>query len=174
MHGAAADLFLCHLGLVKAVALKTAPWPDLVDDIVQQVFLEFMRKETHWDLVADLRPLLASRTRKVALRHWRQLTQKQPETMRRLTEHIRMLSESRLDVETVESRVDKVRQLRQCMERLPERARHLIEAYYFYDNSPEVIGVQNEMKPDTVRRNLSRIRMNLRDCVESVQSSECD
>lgn len=49
MKKAAAEFFLQYHGFVKAVALRAAPWPDLMDDIVQQVFLEFMRKEAHWD-----------------------------------------------------------------------------------------------------------------------------
>ncbi len=174
MPGAAADLFLCHLGLVKAVALKTAPWPDLVDDIVQQVFLEFIRKEARWDLDADLRPLLAAMTRKVALRQWRQMTHQQSEMRLRLSEHIRSLADTFMDAEGAEQRAEKVGQLRQCMENLPERSRQMIEAYYFSGHSPEVIGAQNDMKPDTVRRNLSRIRVALRDCLESAQCHAAD
>jgi Sigma-70 region 2 len=62
----AARIFLSHHRFVKGVALRYAPWPDLMDDIVQQVFLEFMAKESKWDLSADARPLLATMTRHVA------------------------------------------------------------------------------------------------------------
>lgn len=40
----AAQVFLAHHDFVKGVALKYAPWPGLMEDITQQVFLEFMAK----------------------------------------------------------------------------------------------------------------------------------
>jgi DNA-directed RNA polymerase specialized sigma24 family protein len=70
----AAQIFLMHHDFVKGVALKHAPWPGLMEDITQQVFLEFLKKESQWDLEADVRPLLATMTRLVALRLWRERT----------------------------------------------------------------------------------------------------
>lgn len=64
----AAQVFLSHHDFVRGVALKYAPWPGLMDDIAQQVFLEFMAKESKWDLSTDARPLLATMTRHIALR----------------------------------------------------------------------------------------------------------
>ena len=55
-----AQLVLAHHAFVKALAFKLAPWPGLVDDITQQVFLEFLAKQEKWDLEQDLRPLLAN------------------------------------------------------------------------------------------------------------------
>jgi DNA-directed RNA polymerase specialized sigma24 family protein len=46
----AAQAFLTHHDFVKGVALKYAPWPGLVEDICQQVFLEFLAKEDRWDV----------------------------------------------------------------------------------------------------------------------------
>ena len=66
-----AQLVLAHHAFVKALAFKLAPWPGLVDDISQQVFLEFLAKQEKWNLEQDLRPLLAKMTRHVAARYWR-------------------------------------------------------------------------------------------------------
>ncbi|SPE52322.1 hypothetical protein SBV1_1500028 [Verrucomicrobia bacterium] len=65
-----AQLVLAHHAFVKALAFKLAPWPGLVDDISQQVFLEFLAKQEKWNLDQDLRPLLATMTRLVAARWW--------------------------------------------------------------------------------------------------------
>ncbi len=46
----AAQAFLAHHDYVRGVALKHAPWPGLMEDIAQQVFVEFMAKEDRWDL----------------------------------------------------------------------------------------------------------------------------
>ena len=158
----AAQLFLAHHGFVKAMALRHAPWPGLVEDIVQQVFLEFMAKEEKWNLDGDVRPLLASMTRLVALRHWRQRTRDLPETVQKLAEHIRQLAEDR----SAPPRYDEeVKVLRGCLAELPERSRELIQRYYFDERSTRDIGAELSMNPDTVCRALSRVRDQLRACV---------
>ena len=49
-HAKVAQLVLAHHGFVKGLAVRIAPWPGLADDITQQVFLEFLKKEAKWDL----------------------------------------------------------------------------------------------------------------------------
>ena len=55
-----------HGAFVRALALRLAPTPGLIEDIAQQVFLEFIRKAGEWDLASDLRPLFTVMTRVVA------------------------------------------------------------------------------------------------------------
>jgi RNA polymerase sigma-70 factor (ECF subfamily) len=158
----AAQLFLSHHGFVRGVALKHAPWPGLVEDIVQQVFLEFMAKETQWDLESDVRPLLATMARHVALRHWRERTREKPETIQKLAKHIRQLAEEREHPTTY---VDEIGALRDCLLRLPDKSRELVQRYYFDERSTREIGADLAMNPDTICRALSRVRDSLRECI---------
>ena len=159
----AAQLFLAHHGFVKGLALRFAPWPGLAEDIVQQVFLEFMAKQSQWDLDRDVRPLLATMTRNVALRHWRQRTRKLPEVTRLLAEHVRQLAEEQSAPPRYE---EEVTALRGCVEKLPDRSRALIELYYYSDVPTRGIAEQMKMKNDTVCRALCRLRGKLRACIE--------
>ena len=159
----AAQLFLAHHDFVKGVALKYAPWPGLMEDIAQQVFLEFMSKESTWDLERDIRPLLATMTRHIALRQWRERTRNQPEVVQKLADHIRLLAEQRDAPPRYE---DEVQALRSCLSKLPEKSRELVELYYYDDISTPEIAEQTEMKTDTVCRALSRVREKLRECVK--------
>ena len=159
----AAQLFLTHHEFVKAMALKHAPWPGLMEDITQQVFLEFLRKESKWDLESDLRPLLATMTRHVALRLWRERTRSQPEVVQKLADHIRMLAEER---EAPARYEEEVGVLRDCLEKLPEKSRELVKLYYYNEIGTPEIGEQLAMKADTVCRALSRVRDKLRDCIQ--------
>lgn len=93
-----AQLFLLHHDFVKSVALKYAPWPGLLDDITQQVFLELINKEAESDLSRDARPLLATMTRFIALRQWREKTRQQSKIVQKLADHIRILAEDDLSV----------------------------------------------------------------------------
>lgn len=159
----AAQAFLAHHDFVKGVALKYAPWPGLVEDISQQVFLEFLAKETRWDLRQDVRPLLATMTRLVAMRLWRERTRQQPEVVQKLAEHIRQLAEER---EASPRYEEEISVLRSCLQKLPERSRELVELYYYNEIATPEIAEQVNMKTDTVCRALSRVREKLRECIE--------
>ncbi|MBB5040370.1 RNA polymerase sigma factor [Prosthecobacter dejongeii] len=159
----AAQIFLTHHDFVKGVALKYAPWPGLMEDIAQQVFLEFMAKEQRWDLENDLRPLLATMTRHVAMRLWRDRTRQRPEVVQKLADHIRLLAE---ESELPPRYEEEVGLLRECLQKLPEKSRDLIQMYYYSDVSTPQIAEQLEMKADTVCRALSRVREKLRECIQ--------
>lgn len=159
----AAQTFLMHHDFVKGVALKYAPWPGLMEDIAQQVFLEFMAKEDRWDLEKDLRPLLATMTRHIAMRLWRDRTRDRPEVVQKLADHIRLLAEE----ESMPPRYEEeAGLLRGCLQKLPEKSRELIQLYYYSDVSTPQIAEQLEMKADTVCRALSRVRDKLRECIQ--------
>ena len=165
--GRASKVFLAEYGFVRAIAIRSAPWPDLVDDIVQQVFLEFIRKSSKWDLDKEIRPLLATMTRMVAMRHWRTATRGKEETVRQLAEHLRSLAESEEDGPGLES--CDLANLHSCIRGLPDRSRTIVELHYFSGLSTREIGERLEMKPDTVCRAMSRVRDALRNCLRKAQ-----
>lgn len=159
----AAQVFLAHHDFVKGVALKYAPWPGLMEDITQQVFLEFMAKESRWDLSKDARPLLATMTRHIAMRQWRERTRQQPDVVQKLADHIRLLAEER---EAPPRYEEEIGVLRACLQKLPEKSRELVELYYYDDIGTPQIAEQINMKTDTVCRALSRVREKLRECIQ--------
>ncbi len=159
----AAQTFLSYHDFVKAMALKYAPWPGLTEDISQQVFLEFIAKEERWDLERDLRPLLATMTRFIAMRLWRERTREKPEMVQKLAEHIRQLSEGHEAEPRYEQELGV---LNECLNKLPERSRELVQLYYYHEISTPEIAEQLSMKSDTVCRALSRVREKLRVCIQ--------
>jgi RNA polymerase sigma factor (sigma-70 family) len=161
----AAQVFLAHHGFVKGLALKHAPVPGLAEDILQQVLVEFLGKAEQWDLASDVRPLLATMTRNVALRHWRERTRELPEAMRKLADHVRQLAEER----DAPPRFDEeATALRGCLEKLPEKSRALIDLYYYRDVPTAEIAARMDMKTDTVCRAICRLRERLRSCIGRV------
>ena len=158
----AAQVFLAHHGWVKGLALRHAPLPGLAEDILQQTLVEFLAKADRWDLEGDVRPLLATMTRNVALRHWRERTRQLPEEMRRLADHVRMLAEERAEPPRYDEEIDA---LRNCLEKLPAKSRSLIDLYY-YDGIPGAeIASRLDMRVDTLHRAICRLREKLRGCI---------
>jgi RNA polymerase sigma factor (sigma-70 family) len=158
-----AQLVLAHQAFVRALAFKLAPWPGLADDISQQVFFEFLAKQEKWDLEQDLRPLLATMTRHVAARCWRQRKHTMPDVMRELAEYVRELAEERAAPAYDD---DRMAALRNCMEKLPDKGRTLLTLYYDADISTVDIAAQMGMHPDAVCQALCRLRGKLRDCID--------
>lgn len=162
-----AQLVLAHHAFVKALAFKLAPWPGLVDDISQQVFLEFLAKQEKWDLEQDLRPLLATMTRLVAARHWRERKRAMPEVVRELADYVRQLAEEH---EAPLYADEKMAALRICLQKLPEKGRALLELYYDTGISTVDIAAQMETHPDAVCQALCRLRGKLRECIQRTLS----
>jgi RNA polymerase sigma-70 factor (ECF subfamily) len=159
----AAQAFLAHHGYVKSLALRHAPLPGLADDILQQVFVEFIGKASQWNLEDDIRPLLATMTKHVALRYWREKTRAMPEVVQKLAEHVRLLAEER---SAPPRYADEATVLRACIEKLPDRSRTLVDLYYYEKMSTPQIASQLDMKTDTVCRAMARLREKLRECID--------
>jgi len=152
-----------NVGFVCALAVRYAPVPDLAQDIAQQVFLEFVKKQQKWDLSRDVRPLLSEMTRLVARRCWQESCQQMTSQMRALAEHVRQLAESS-HLEPIQE--DERAALRQCLEKLPERSRLLVRTRYYLGANSVEIADRLGMTPTAVRRALVRLRQRLRACVE--------
>jgi RNA polymerase sigma-70 factor, ECF subfamily len=151
-----------NMGFVHALATRYAPVPDLAQDVTQQVFLEFLKKQRDWDLSKDIRPLLSEMTRIVARRSWHQSCQHMTSQMRHLAEHVRQLAEAS-HIEPIQE--EETAALKLCLERLPERSRLLVRARYYLGANSIEIADRLGMTPTAVRRALFRLRQTLRVCV---------
>jgi len=159
---AAAVQFMQHYGFVRAMAVRFAPWPGLADDVFQQVFLEFLQGRERWEVKGNVRSLLATMTQRIALRYWKQSLKDQSEARQQLAEYIRLAAEVQ---DTHEAWQEESDALRDCLKRLPQESRQLLDLYYFQEVSTETIGERFSMKSDTVRRVISRLREKLRECI---------
>ena len=159
------EIFRAHSSFVSSLALRLAPAPGLAEDIAQQVFLEFISKAAQWDLNSDLRPLLATMTRHVAGRAWRERARQMPEVLRELSEHIRQLAEG---AETTWFGEEERKALRTCIGRLPAKSRRLIDLHYELGLKSVEIAEQMSIRADAVRRALFRLREQLRRCVHNL------
>ncbi len=152
-----------HEDFVRGWARHLAPAAGLDDDIVQQVFTEFVAKAAQWDLDADLKPLLFGMTRNVARRAWRERLRAMTPEMRDLAEHIRTLNE---ETEAPAWSEAEVAALRACLAELPPRSRRIVDLHYDRGVSTVTLADQLAMRADAIRRALFRIRRSLRTCIE--------
>lgn len=154
-------IFLERRDLVRSVAVRYAPSKEVIDDIVQEVYVEFASRAEKWDLRTDVSALLAVMTRNFARRMWRDYLRSLPETKRRILEILQKRSEER-DFPYGE---DEREALRGCVETLSSAGRRLIKDYYFHRIPLKEIAETMEKSPETLRRALCRYRTKLRSCV---------
>lgn len=152
-----------NFGFVKALAIKYAPLPDLAEDITQQVFADFLKKEQQWDLSRDAKPLLAEMTRIQAKRSWQEQHRHMHADMQSLAEHVRQLAQS-YDIEPIQE-AEKAA-LNKCLEKLPDKSRHLLRTRYYLQANSKEISQHLGMTPAAVRRALFRLRQKLRNCIQ--------
>lgn len=156
-------LFMAYRHLVARVAVKYAPSPVLMDDVVHQVFVEFVSKAETWDLASDVRSLLIAMTKNIARRHWREAYRKQPDKIRELADHIRQILDEQEDDSHLE---EYLHQMKICMESMPEKSKQLLEMHYFNGISVKEIAKDLRLNADSVYRAIYRIRQKLRRCIE--------
>lgn len=162
-------LFQNHYGFVMNVAERYAPVSDLADDIVQQVYLDFIAGavEKNWDLDRDLRPLFYQIARRKALMHWRERTRHR----RLLVDEVAGSLATGLDErnkENYEMLLERTQALKGCLEKLSPQTRAIIEQHYFEGVSMKDIGESRQMKTAAIHQFFSRVRSKLRACIERI------
>lgn len=163
----ATQLFLEHYQFVATIAFRSAPCRDLIDDIVHDVYIEFVKNAAKWDYTRDVKPLLYRITGNIGLKYWRDRLRNMPESMARLAETL--LGEvQKLDAEIGSDRLDdRLVALDLCCQKLSEENRQLLEMFYFdgipYSQLVTKFGKQNET---ALRKRMSRLRDMLRVCIE--------
>lgn len=162
---------------VLGAGRRYAPSPQAAADIAQQVFLEFYAKQSVFfadtpdgEKLADnpdIGPLLLGMTRKIALRHWRELKKNSSENIRRLAERLQQRREERFQAGEEGVREEKIETLQSCLKTLSRKSRQLIEAHYMDGESVRDIARRTESTENAVYKAIARIRRKLRLCVHS-------
>lgn len=152
---------------ITKVAARLAPEPTLVEDIVQQVIVEFLTHHDRWDLQKDPKPILAKITKHIAGKHWRKWLSVRPEAVRRVAERLRRRSETLWDKEKREDYND---ELYECMEMLPLRYRQLIEQHYFEEIPLQKMAKGAGRNVNAIYQSLYQIRSILKRCIQKKAS----
>lgn len=155
------DTFLLHRPFLKGVAFRYAPERSCVDDVLQQVFLEFLKKSTAQELSNDVLPLLVSMTKNIALRQWREHTRKQPDALQAIAQVI----QERAEQNGVVYFDEEAAVLEGCLAALPAQHREMIQRYYFDGLTIRELAESFGMKRSTACHTLFRIRENLKSMI---------
>lgn len=155
-------LFLKYHHFVEMTAFRNAPHPSLQEDIVNSVYVEFVKNAGKWDFDRDVKPLLKRITELVALRFWKDHVRNLPKSLRVLSSYL-TVENTGMDHET-DAR-EEADALEECIEKLAEKSRFLLKTHYYEGTSLVEIAKIMGMKADAVYAAVSRIRKSLRECI---------
>ena len=163
-------LFLAHRHYIKAVALRYVPNSHLADEVVQQVYVDFVSKADKWNFDGNIKSLLAVMTQNIARAYWKTESRNLPVKLKKIAEFIQKIAEN--DDQQDEQYADRLEALRECLKKAPEKTGELIHLHYFDGMSFTEIASQMEINPDSVYRAVYRLREKIRLCIERVVKGE--
>lgn len=164
--------------LVLQAARRYAPGSNSDRDIVQEVFLTIVQGavEGKWDLTGDVNPLFYGIAKNVALHWWREERKKRPEALQLIDSFFSSETTDRKSLETLPGRDDpeaeRLAGLESCMRKLSSRNHELLEQHYRHGVSMEKLAEKNGIRSDNMRQIFSRLRANLRECIEKYVRNE--
>lgn len=133
------------------------------DDIFQEVAVVLWKKFEHYD---PARPFGAW-ARGIALRKImedRRLREKLPAAC--TAEHLEALAAGFAADEAEAAWQDREKALNRCLDQLPQRGARLLRERYHQNHSIDRIAAEEGMSLDAIYQTLSRLRRQLRDCVQ--------
>lgn len=163
------SLFQARYGFVVGTVRRYAPSKDLVDDIIQDVYCDFVTgaAEGRWDLQQDVGPLLCQIAKRKAQTQWRQHEQRR-RAVDRIAEHL--LESVGRNREKDDKAYERIRSeaaaLELCIGKLPPKSRAIVEQHYFNGTAMKIIAEQQETTPATIKNFFYRVRLKLKDCIE--------
>ncbi len=154
--------FVKNYGLVLGLAFSRAPSPDMATDIAQTAYLEFLEEPAGSMDNEALLPVLRRVVCRVAQRHWDEKQRKTPEKLEKVARFFQQLASDKEE----ECRFDdEIVALRECMSKLSEKKRFLIEQHYFMKQTSQSIGAHFGISGDAVAHAIFRIRQKLGSCI---------
>lgn len=158
--------FLEYHHFVEVIAFRSAPCRSLQEDIVQDVFVEFVSCANQLQLGEDLCPLLARMTQITALRHWREYIRHSPGNIAQIANELQIRMAHAIDDTSREILEDQLVALRHCVSKLGDKSRKLLEAFYIQGDTFAAIAESSSQKETTLRKAMCRIRASLRECIQ--------
>ncbi len=149
-------LYLC------GVANKLAPDSSMADDIVQDAFVIAVKKAGSFDRKRQIRTWLAGIVRNLCKQAWEKAIRENTLQKDALARYTEQLAEEPSGLFTE----DAIEALDRCLGKIPERGRTLLNLRYNLHRKSDEIATDIGSTADAVRTALSRLRQQLKACVQ--------
>lgn len=148
---------------IRLYAARLVPGHFTAKDIAQESFLTALKNLNKFDPTRDFGLWVRGIVRNMARREWQRLSRNKAK-MEDLTSHIELLAEEARHED--KAQVEQIAALKRCIGKLPEKSCRLLQLIYELGYSHAEVAKQVYSSVNAVKQAISRVRRNLRDCVE--------
>lgn len=168
----ASSIFMRHIDFVRTIAEKNAPSKSLIDDVVHDTLVYFLKNKSVWQYdEKKILGLLKSITLHIAHRHWREHIKHMPSSLRTIAEHLRQEGLRRSGSDESD-RSSRRHILKACLQKLSPENRELVEVLYFSELGYQEASRLTGRSRQAIYTQMSRIRALLHQCVRKVMEME--
>ncbi|MBF0198518.1 MAG: sigma-70 family RNA polymerase sigma factor [Planctomycetes bacterium] len=162
------DLVEMHHVSLRVFLRSSGARPESVDDIAQEALLVAYRKWDQFDQSRDFGKWVRGIGFKILVNERRKIARRKRIYAEELCDILKeKANECFLKDKEAEIWQDKADLLPDCLSRLPEKSRDLLKRRYELGEKAPLISKALGKKTDAIRKNLSRIRVLLRDCINA-------
>lgn len=161
-------LFLAYRHYIKGVAFHYVPFHHLVDEVVQQVYVEFLAGADKWDYDGNIKVLLVTMTRNIARAVWKSECRHSTKQLAEIGEFILKTERRSNDADEIDGEryAEDLRLMKECLQKVPQKARKLISLHYLEGISISEIASTMRIKVFTVYQTIYRLKSKLRGCIK--------
>jgi len=163
-----AELMRRHVPAVRAFIAMKLPVGELADDLTHETFVFAFRNLTNFELVTSFRAWLRAVAWNLVRREVLRFARERQNLSR--LEQMQLLE---VAGEAEGTPRDEAVYLEECLDRLPDAMRRLVEERYHAGRTNEEIAVAWQRTSEWVRVTLMRVRRQLRECIENKIVGSC-
>lgn len=150
-----------HQAALHSYIISLMPGVDGVDDVLQETNLVLWEKRRSFELGSNFRAWACAIARFMVIGHRRKIAAL---GFQLLDEDLAEQLATECEIEP-EQLIERMQALEQCLGRLPEKVRALIDSRYFSDCKLDAYSVKCGRPVDSLRVSLFRIRAALKKCI---------
>ena len=159
------ELLKANQSLIRSYIRSIGVASSSVDDIAQEALLIAYKRFSTYDRKAEFAAWVCTIARHLVWNDRRKTSNRYKLLHQHLTDY--MVSRDPSDI-LADNEVESLERmaLRECMKKIPEENRKLVETRYHGNQEPTEMAEKLGMRPDSIRHRLMRVRKALRHCIE--------
>lgn len=164
-----------HSDYLLSFAMSKLRDLELAKDLVQDTFVSALSKLDTFEQRSSVRTWLTSILNRKIIDHWRKAETRYTDPISHFFDpdsggRVWITNKNSVDIETIEDRISKeetILQLKDCINKLPEKWNGILSAKYFEEKPSEEICNDFDISPSNLWVIIHRAKLLLRDCLNN-------
>ena len=164
-----------HSDYLLSFAMSKLRDIELAKDLVQDTFVSALSKFDTFEQRSSVRTWLTSILNRKIIDHWRKAETRYTDPISKFFDpesggRVWITNKNSMDIETIEDKISKeetISQLKDCIDKLPEKWNGILSAKYFEEKPSDEICNDFDISPSNLWVIIHRAKLLLRDCLNN-------